>query len=644
MEKLLPQHFSDLDKSTLIGASIEKYEFSSISQEEADKLLGFNAPSGGWMIKYPESDFLKFKPDKPIGKCKYLSPKGMKQDLFITHLAREKHNDLTVPYFFTEGEKKAIALEQLGYAAISIPGVWNFSSQGHYNEILSQLNLSGRESFITFDSDKYEKKNVFLAEMRFAECLNSLKAEVRIVNLDKALGKGIDDQIKEFTDKHNLGDLKTNYIDKAEIYESYMERCQGMFKGGGLVVVADNICKQYKLIYCVETFYIYKEGVYRSIDNEIVRRLIIQKVGTDISSRKTNEIFFFAKTCAFIEVEELNNTSYLNLKNGFFDLETYLLHPHSHEVYSIIQLDVTYDLLAKCEKWLKALNEIFEGDQEKIALLQEFLGLCLTKETKYQKALICIGEGANGKSVILSIFEILIGRKNCSAVPLEKFDNRHYLAGLFGKLVNISIETNAKSAVYDSTFKAVTTGDLIAGDRKFGHPFEFHSFCKLIFAMNNLPRVDDKTDAFYRRLLIIRFLKVFKEDEDNKNLKDELVSEIDGIFLWCVEGYKRLKERGRFKEIDSIRQEVEEYKKENNNVLIFVDEECILIPGVFVKKDQLYKAYVDYCEPNGYHQLSKTNFGKAIKKHFNLDPGTRMGDKDGTRIWKGIALRTDMQL
>ena len=122
----------------------------------------------------------------------------------------------------------------------------------------------------------------------------------------------------------------------------------------------------------------------------------------------------------------------------------------------------------------------------------------------------------------------LLGESNITAVPLEKFDNHFYLVNLFGKLANISLETNAKSEVYDSMFKAVVSGDLIQADQKFKPSFHFNPFCKLIFATNNLPRVDDRSDAYFRRLLIIRFNKQFTEKEQNKNLNEELMLELRG--------------------------------------------------------------------------------------------------------------------
>ena len=109
-------------------------------------------------------------------------------------------------------------------------------------------------------------------------------------------------------------------------------------------------------------------------------------------------------------------------------------------------------------------------NQNKIKALQEFLGYCLKADTSQAKALINIGEGANGKSLIFeTIRKIMGGSKNCASVPMDCFSNRNYLAQLFGKLVNISIESEAKGVVNDANFKAIVTGDTIMVDQKYKH-------------------------------------------------------------------------------------------------------------------------------------------------------------------------------
>lgn len=216
---LIQKHIEDLKKSGLTDETIRKYDFASIDQDEATRLLGFTAPSGGWKIQYPHSDFFKFKPSKPWDPFKkYLSPLDMSQDLFVTHLARDVHDEPMQPYYFTEGEKKALAMEQARYASIAVPGVWGWKSKGHVTERLSQFNLADRECYVLFDSDKYSNKYVLKAEEQFAAALTACGAKVKIVNFDPQFGKGADDQLL-----HLKGDFQY-YLDKAQDYTPELKR------------------------------------------------------------------------------------------------------------------------------------------------------------------------------------------------------------------------------------------------------------------------------------------------------------------------------------------------------------------------------------------------------------------------------------
>ena len=400
------------------------------------------------------------------------------------------------------------------------------------------------------------------------------------------------------------------------------------------VKVADKITRENSFLYCAGSFLKYQDGVYKYLDENEVKKIIKDILKNRYTLNRGREVMESMKADTFLLVDDLNNTGYLNLQDGLFDLETFELGSHTPEVYSTIQLDVSHDTKASCRVWRKTVNEIFLGSQEKIEVLQEFFGLCFTKESKYEKALICIGDGANGKSVVLHVLQKLLGEENYSAVPLERFDNSHYLADLFGRLANISVETNARSSVYDSTFKQIVSGDPIQADAKYKKPIKFRPFCKLVFALNNMPRVDDKTDAFFRRLIILRFSRAFKEEDQNKNLKHELEEELDGIFQWSLIGLRRLRDRGHFRIPEDLRIEVDEYRKQNNNVLLFVGEECSIHWEAEISKDNLYQHYQHWCTHNGYKAFSKGRFGKELKKQYEENLDERRTSKD--RIWVGI--------
>jgi putative DNA primase/helicase len=151
--------------------------------------------------------------------------------------------------------------------------------------------------------------------------------------------------------------------------------------------------------------------------------------------------------------------------------------------------------------------------------------------------------------------------------------------------------------------------------------------------MNNLPRVDDKTNAFFRRLIILRFPREFSESEQNKNLIDELLPELNGIFLWYLDGLKRLRSRGYFEIPVQVRREIEEYRQENNNVMIFVEEKCLLGNEYSINKTSLYFVYSNFCKDNNYRPVSIKRFGKELKRQFNC---IHDGRSSNERFWKGI--------
>jgi len=389
------------------------------------------------------------------------------------------------------------------------------------------------------------------------------------------------------------------------------------------------------IIFCGNDFYIYNKdiGFYKKWHDQEIFKLVKNTIGFEYSVHKIDEVIRCLQADCFKDPDFIVNHSYLNLKNGLLDINTFELRAHTHKVVLTTQLQIKFEPRAACPKWLKSLDEIFEGDQKKVELLQEYSGLCLTPETKFAKALFMLGEGGNGKSVVLEVLQQLLGRESFSAIPLEKFNCGHYMANIFGKLANISIETNAKSSVYDATFKAVVTGDVITADAKFKPPITFRPYCKLIFALNNMPRVDDKTLAFYRRILILKFNRVFQEKEQNKNLKFELLEELDGIFYWSLQGLKRLRERGHFETTNEMIREIEEYRKENNNVLVFVDEMCRVGAENTFPKDELYCNYAAWCKGHGNSPLSMIRFGKELKKQF---PDLDEERSSLVRCWRGI--------
>jgi putative DNA primase/helicase len=403
----------------------------------------------------------------------------------------------------------------------------------------------------------------------------------------------------------------------------------------------DNICNQilstHKIMFSNGLFFEYGDGVYSQLSAEKLAVYIYDMVRDRFTTRLRNEVVSCLQAKTHVPGDMMNSDDVLNLKNGILHVHSETMAQHNPLIYSTIQLPVKYDIKATCPTWIRTIAEIFEGNGSKMNVLQEFFGLCLTRDMRHCKALYMLGEGRNGKSTVLSILETIVGDKNRTAIPIEMLSNKHYVANLYGKLVNISVETNTNTEVHDATFKQITSGDSIDADRKYGHPFTFRPFCKLIYALNNMPRVSDKTDSYFERLIILKFNRQFKDGSENKNLKNELLQEIDGIFMWCLEGYYRLMANGKFSTCEEIQKEVFVHRMENNNVMLFMEDECEMDPKGWVSKKELYEVYAKWCKDSGHHALSKIKFSKEITRRYDLKEDTT--GHNNARVWVGINLK-----
>jgi phage/plasmid-associated DNA primase len=78
-------------------------------------------------------------------------------------------------------------------------------------------------------------------------------------------------------------------------------------------------------------------------------------------------------------VPGIESKEYLAITNGLLDMtanphEGNALKPHSPEWFSPVCLPYDYDQQARCPGWLEFLKRVMEGDQQRIDMLQEWMG------------------------------------------------------------------------------------------------------------------------------------------------------------------------------------------------------------------------------------------------------------------------------
>lgn len=421
-----------------------------------------------------------------------------------------------------------------------------------------------------------------------------------------------------------IGDYKDNF---AAYYQefNFEENEEQFFKNGKFepISLQNEILKENDIMYVPQLgIYIFNK-YWNKVDEEFIAKLCKDKLMNRARKSYINETVDLIKKEVYIPFENLNiNRNRLVLKNGTLDLSDWCnirFYPNKYfkDDYCMIQLNCEYNEGAAAPVFQEFLSSTFEGDNELICLACEIIGYCLTSSIKHEKAFLFYGEGSNGKSIFINVIEKILTLKNISSVSLSDLDKPFSRSALQYKLVNISSEQ--EGFISDTAYlKKIVSGDIIDAQYKFKDQFEFRPYCKMVFATNNLPMSKDRTNGFYRRFITIPFNRIFKENEQDKELTGKLERELDGILQLALVGLKRLYENGKFTSSQKANKLLNQYKYENNPALQFFEENVVEDKMGQVFSDDLYKAYTTFCQGNGIRAMSSANFGKEIKSRYNI--------------------------
>ena len=404
-------------------------------------------------------------------------------------------------------------------------------------------------------------------------------------------------------------------------------------------LLANHLAENMDAFYAASSFFFYQSGVYHEGEDMVAAAKVReQMLPKSASMQAINDTVGQWKMLVMKPVAEINSNPFiLNLQNGLYHVLDDSFKAHTPQYYSTVQLKASYAPDAACPRFLRYLESML--GEEEIHLVQEILGYLLLPVNKAQKSFVFVGAPNAGKSTLLNVVqEILLGSENVSNIPWQNLGDRFNRAELFGKLANIFADLPSKSIDDNGMFKALTGEDFITAERKNKDPFSFRPYARFLFSCNEIPRnYGDRSEGFYRRLLIIRFEKSVPKSQRDPNLAEKLAEERDGILMWALAGLKRLIAAGYvFSETEKTLAELEKYRIESNSVLSFAKLFCSCEEEAFVVRDDLFLRYKEYCGNAGMKPVSQTNFNKELEAGF--PEITRGRDKlSKRRIWRGIA-------
>ena len=415
----------------------------------------------------------------------------------------------------------------------------------------------------------------------------------------------------------------------------------------GTYMLAEHLVASYTMITIGKKYretYVYKDGIYTSAENLVIFPEIQRILGDLITKSAKSETFHKIQDMTSLpdNIFQLAPTNFIPLQNGVYDLASKQLLPHDPKYRFKYKFPIVYDPKAECPKTSAFLSQVLTDDQK--AVLEEWMGYYFYRNYQFKKALIMVGEGDTGKTTLLEVIDYLLGKENISSVNLHKMTADKFAAAhLYEKHGNIVDELSAKDITDTGNFKIATGGGSIAGEYKFGNQFSFVNFSKFTFACNKIPDVQDFDDeAYFNRWMVIRFEKVIEKKIPNFIATLTSEEERSGLFNLAMIGLERLLTNGKFSYGLTATDTKLEMMRNGSSVARFVHDKLQKDQGAFVTNEEMYTAYISFCDENNIEGESITAIGNKLPFYVPYIIKAQMMDnlkKINTRGWRNVSIK-----
>lgn len=590
-------------------------------------------------------------------------------------LDRDPQRNLLV---IAEGAFDALSFDQENYSVLS--AITGRFSRDQMPTLIS-IAKSFKQVFLVFDNDKISH-----AGEAFTLSMTKLLTEYRIPCIVGKVPPTYKDVSEFYADNGNLSDiidnatdglefLATSITDFAELEKFARKVCR--YKSSPQVdqffipiqragnhdadllkslikdckkpplddEIAREVLKEHKLLYNPNTsFYRYNGKCWTALTDTAVEGYIREKLGMYGTGPRLSSVLRVIK--ASVVTDQLfNRNPVMNFVNGTLELTDeepyYTFREHKEADFCTYCLDYPFTPGAASTDWLTFIETVTDCDSKRMSLLQEFAGYVLYPDNRHQKCLALVGSGANGKSIYFNALTNVFGHSNVTNIGLSKLAQDFQAIHLLGSMLNISAEVKSNVNGAEETFKQIIGGDEIFACYKGKDYIKFKPRAKMILSLNNFPEVNDRSDAFARRLAFVEFPLKFVECPtlpNERQLDPSLEfkfadnSHLPGIFNWVLEGYILLKSCGSLTETNEHEEKLMEFKEDSDPTLIFAQEVHI---EDRVTYGELYAQYCQWCVQNNYKPEPSRKALRHIGKHFErYQPQLEQGKSNGEKVWK----------
>lgn len=319
-----------------------------------------------------------------------------------------------------------------------------------------------------------------------------------------------------------------------------------------------------------------------------------------------------------------SNPYYLGVKNGVIDLRTGELLVGTLEMGITKRTEVAYTPGMRNIRWEQFLDFATGGDKELQGWLQKAAGYTLTGLRDHDVLFMVYGQPGSGKSTFLEAIGHVLGKDYSVAMNsavlvddgMKSSSDEYHWAQLRGKRMVVFSEWPQGKKTKEDAVKRLT-GDMTIQARHPGErPFNFESQAKLWLGTNIRPQIHE--EAMWRRIRAIPFPYV--PTAPDPGLKPYLMDPEGGlpaVVSWAVEGAVRLinsPERDSLGWCAAVAEASAEYKKQEDRMGIFLEEETVASEGATVPVKILHDVHRMWSEDRGEKPMTATPFRKALEE------------------------------
>jgi putative DNA primase/helicase len=295
-------------------------------------------------------------------------------------------------------------------------------------------------------------------------------------------------------------------------------------------------------------------------------------------------------------------------------------------------------------RWEQFIDYATGGDKELQEWIQRAAGYTLTGLSNQDVLFLVYGPPGSGKNTFVETIVNALGTEQYAGkLPSEimaagKGGNdssaQYYMAELRGKRMIWIDELPESERLNENQIKQMTGSSTIQGRSPGEKPFTFKAQGKMWVTTNHRPIIND--DAMWRRLRPIPWLNIPEtSDPDLKAYLSDPEGGLPAVLSWAVEGaikYLGSSARDPLGWCAAVRDAADIYRKNEDRIGLFLDEETKESDGTSVTIKSLYSVYRMWSDERGERPMTQIAFQRKLSdRGLNVvGQGVRAEIKDRT--------------